>query len=225
MNEIDIHAHHFNPGTYIQILNIFAQDLPFSESEKLFSAGIHPWHLERGNQEVFLNSIELASLQKNMLAVGECGLDRSIRTDFAVQEFYFRKQIEIAEKHHKPLIIHCVRAFPELIKLKKETKSTVSWIIHGFQGNKQSTMQLIRNDFYFSVGKSLLTNDLKREILPLVPFNRLFLETDDNEIPISRMYSLASQLLMISKVTLSGIILENFKRLFGNENVVNNNLT
>ncbi len=215
MQEIDFHTHHFKSETNIQILNIFAQDLPFPNEKSYYSAGIHPWHIGLADPEECLRSIELATGEKNMLAVGECGLDRLRPIDFAQQELYFMKQIEIAQKYSKPLIIHCVRAFPELMKLKKETKSSIPWIIHGFQGNQQTAMQLISHDFYFSVGNSLLSNQFKSDILNLIPSNRLFLETDDKEISITEIYSLATQILKLEYETLGGIIHENFKRIFG----------
>jgi len=219
MREINLHTHQFKGEICIQIQNIFAQDLPFQNEKSYYSAGIHPWHIRLVDPEECLHLIELAAGEKNMLAVGECGLDRSIPTEFAIQELYFRKQIEIAQKHAKPLIIHCVRAFPELIKIKKETKLDIPWIIHGFQGNQQSALQLIRHDFYFSVGQSLLSNPIKSDILNHIPSNRLFLETDDKAISISEIYSLANQILKNDYEKLSGIILENFKRIFGSENV------
>ena len=216
MVEIDIHTHRLKSEPSIQILNTFAQDLPLPDNENLYSAGLHPWHIGLVNSEVCLHFMELAISNKNMVAIGECGLDRSVMTDFAMQEWYFRKQIELAEKHSKPLIIHCVRAFPEIIKLKKEFKSSVPWIIHGFQANRVTTLQLISHNFYFSVGESLLTNQQKIEILPLIPTDHLFLETDDRTISIRSVYALASQILNISEEMLSDIILANFKRLFGN---------
>ena len=197
MHEIDLHTHQFKSEANIQIQNIFAQDLPFQNEKPYFSAGIHPWHIGLVDPEECLHLIELAMGEKNMLAIGECGLDRSIPTDFALQGLYFMKQIEIAQKYSKPLIIHCVRAFQELMKLKKATKSSIPWIIHGFQGNQQTALQLIRHDFYFSVGKSLLSNQLKSDILNLIPSNRLFMETDDKEISITEIYSLAAQILKI----------------------------
>ncbi len=225
MYEIDLHTHQFKSETYIQIQNVFAQDLPFSKEKSFYSSGIHPWHIGLVDPEVCLHLIELAAGEKNMLAIGECGLDRSISIDFALQGLYFTKQIEIAQKHYKPLIIHCVRAFPELIKIKKETKSDIPWIIHGFQGNQQTALQLISHDFYFSVGKSLLYNQFKSENLNHIPLNRLFLETDDKAISITEIYSLAAQILNTDYETLSGIILENFKTVFGNENVAYNNFS
>jgi TatD DNase family protein len=214
MHEIDIHTHQVNSEVSIRILNIFAQDLPFLNDKSYYSAGLHPWHIGLVNPEECLESIELATSQENMIAVGECGLDRSVTGSFAMQEFYFRKQIEIAQKHSKPLIIHCVRAFPELMKIKKETKSDIPWIIHGFQGNRQTALQLIRHDFYFSVGQSLLSNQFKSDIINLIPSNRLFLETDDKEISMTEIYLLAAQILKIDHETLIGIIHENFKRVF-----------
>jgi TatD DNase family protein len=225
MPSIDFHTHQFKSESFIQILNIFSQDLPIPENEIFYSTGLHPWHLGIVNAEESMSLIEHTAVQKNMLVVGECGLDRSIATDFTTQEYYFRKQIGIAERHSKPLVIHCVRAFPELMKLKKETRSLVPWIIHGFQGNRQTALQLISHHFYFSVGEPLLTNDRKKEILAYLPLDRLFLETDDSITPISKIYALASEILNIDKEALDNIILQNFKHLFGDKNVVNNYLT
>jgi TatD DNase family protein len=111
------------------------------------------------------------------------------------------------------------------MKLKKEFKSDIPWIIHGFQGNQQTALQLIRHDFYFSVGEPLLTQPFKKEILTIIPPGRLFLETDESETSIKVIYQLASQLLKTDEETLSGIIFENFKHTFGKDKGVNDNLT
>jgi len=216
MVEIDFHTHSLKSDSAFQILNSFAQDLPLPVDEKFYSTGLHPWHLDRIDGDECLKAMDVAMNNKNMIAIGECGLDRSIMIDFVVQKWYFRKQIELAEKHAKPLIIHCVRAFPDLIQLKKEFKSTIPWIIHGFQANQSTTLQLIKHNFYFSVGESLLINQQKKEILPLIPTDHLFLETDDRDISINTVYALASQILNLGEEILSDIILANFKRLFGN---------
>lgn len=215
MLKIDLHTHQRKGDSSFQILNVFAQDLPLPEDENLYSTGLHPWHIGLVNPEKCLLAMEQAAGQKNMVAIGECGLDRSITTDFNLQEGYFKKQIEIAQKHSKPLIIHCVRAYPELIRLKKEYHSPIPWIIHGYNGNQSILLQLIRHNFYFSVGESLLIQPQKKELLSLIPLDHLFLETDDQEISISSVYSLAVQLLKVDEETLSGIINENFKGLFG----------
>src|SRR5665647_1255193 len=176
MQRINLHTHRVKNDGEIQILNLFAQDLSLAIPDFLFSVGLHPWHIDKVNPEECFEAIERASVLENMLAVGECGLDRSISTDFALQEHCFKKQIQIAVNKNKPLIIHCIRAYSDLEKLKKETKSDIPWIIHGYQGNMETTQSLIRHGFYFSVGESLLKNDSSQKVLQLIPLERLFLE-------------------------------------------------
>jgi TatD DNase family protein len=220
MQQINLHTHQINSGTNVQILNVFAQDLPFLRVGQPFSTGLHPWHIGKVNPDDCLLAIEKVTAHKNMLAVGECGLDRSIDAAFAIQELYFKKQIEIAEKHHKPLIIHCVRAYFDLIRMKKELKSYLPWVIHGYNGNLETTKSLNRHDFYFSVGESFLTDERKRESFLEIPLDRLFFETDDNDIPIQKIYLFAAEILKTSEDLLAEAIFNNFKTIFGNGKLV-----
>ncbi len=216
MKIIDIHTHRANDALSIQILNVFAQNLPDAELNSPFSAGLHPWDIDLVNPEECIKTIERFAAQKNMLAIGECGLDRIISMDFALQERYFRQQIEIAEKFRKPLIIHCVRAYSDLMKFKKASKSDLPWIIHGYAGNLDITQSLIRHNFYFSAGERLLKDSRKHDVLRAIPPDRLFLETDDGDTSIAEIYSLAAQVLNIDQETLTQFITDNFKRIFGN---------
>ena len=211
---IDLHNHEAKSDSSLQLINVFAQDLPLPSDEHIYSIGLHPWHLELVDNEHCLQLMEQAMDQKNILAIGECGIDKAITTGFAWQERYFIKQAELAEKYSKPLIIHCVRAFYDLIRLKKKIKASVPWIIHGFQGNEKILSALIQHDFYFSVSKHILTNPHKKDILPLVPVDHLFFETDNHDLSISEIYALASKILNTDEETLEAIIAKNFKRLF-----------
>ncbi len=216
MKLIDIHTHRANDALSIQVLNVFAQDLFEVERDSPFSAGLHPWDIDVVNPEECLQAIEWVTKQKNMLAVGECGLDRIITTDFALQERYFRQQIEIAEKYRKPLIIHCVRAYSDLMKFKKASKTDLPWIIHGYAGNLDITQSLIRHNFYFSVGERLIKDSGKHDVLRTIPPDRLFLETDESDISIVEIYAMAAQGLEVDQETLIRIITNNFERVFGN---------
>ncbi|MBC8006143.1 MAG: TatD family hydrolase [Verrucomicrobia bacterium] len=218
MHYIDLHTHQIKESSAFQLLNVFAQDLPLAVDANHYSVGLHPWHLEKVNIEECMGWMEQAMDQKNVLAIGECGLDRSVASDLSLQEKYFSLQVALAQRHSKPLIIHCVRAFPELVKLKKELKSTVPWIIHGYSGNEETTRALIKHDFYFSVGEGMLIHPTKSNVLSLIPSDHLFFETDDRAISISSIYLLASKLLNTEQQTLQAIIYENFKRLFGEQN-------
>ncbi|HZL11411.1 MAG TPA: TatD family hydrolase [Prolixibacteraceae bacterium] len=223
MQQIDIHTHQISDEGNIQILNVFAQDLSSFSSGFLFSSGLHPWHIGKVNPEECFEALELAAMQENMLALGECGMDRSIPTDFALQKMYFKEQIHIAEKYHKPLIIHCVRAYSDLMKFKKESKSDIPWIIHAYRGNQETTLSLIKHGFYFSVGEQLLKDESKHPILRIIPVERLFLETDNREISIKKIYLLAAQILKIDEEVLTEAIFNNFKTLFGDDKLVAKN--
>jgi len=223
MKYIDFHTHQNNQDGNIQIRNVFAQDLMFYEPEFLFSAGLHPWHIGKVNPEECILALERCAIKNDMLTVGECGLDRSVSIDFALQTKYFYEQINIAEKYRKPLIIHCVRAYSDLLKIKKATKPKVPWIIHGFHANLETTLSLVRHGFYFSVGEKLLNDSSKQSSLKTIPLERLFLETDNSEVSIGKMYLFASQILELQEDRLSEAILNNFEKLFGNDKMVAKN--
>jgi TatD DNase family protein len=216
MQKINLHTHRLVFGECIEVLNVFAQDLPLNEPRQFYSTGLHPWHITKVDADACFEAIEFAVKQKNMLAVGECGLDRVIETDYKLQELIFRRQMEIAEKYAKPLIIHGVRAYSDLLKLKKESKSDIPWILHGYNGNQETTLSLIRNGFYFSIGETLLKNKMKHDLIRTIPINLIFLETDDREISIQQTYSIASQLLGFEEEKLTETIYNNFKTVFGN---------
>ena len=223
MQYIDLHTHLAPKATEIQIHNVFAQDLPVQDTGYFYSAGIHPWHLEHIDARECFQKLEHEIRQKNMIAIGECGLDRSISTDFAIQEKYFIQQALLAEKNSKPLIIHSVRAYSDLLKIKKELNPDMPWILHGFLANPETTQKLINHGFYFSAGLKLLGNRAKKDVLRIIPDERLFLETDDSEISIQTIYSFAAQMRLTEEELLAETINNNFKRLFGNDKPTANN--
>ena len=134
-----------------------------------------------------------------------------------MQEWCFEQQVKIANILRKPLIIHCVRAYSDLLNHKKGNKSGLPWIIHGYRGNLETILSLIKHDFYFSVGEQLLNDKAKHDIFRSIPTGRLFLETDDSEISIAEIYSLASRVLKMDENELTQIIANNFTAVFGSE--------
>lgn len=220
MQLINLHTHRTEETGNIQILNVFAQDLTLNEPAFLFSSGLHPWHIAKVNPVECFQAIDRAAEQKNMLAIGECGLDRSINAVFALQEWCFKQQVQIANNHRKPLIIHCVRAYSDLQKHKKENKSGLPWIIHGYYGNLETTLSLIKHYFYFSIGEKLLKDKTKHDIFRSIPIERLFLETDESELTIAEIYSVAAPILNIDENELTQILANNFKAIFGEDKLV-----
>ncbi|MCW0484709.1 TatD family hydrolase [Gaoshiqia sediminis] len=179
-----------------------------------YSAGLHPWDIpDEGSNELLKQLARLAN-HSQVLAIGECGLDRSIETPIDLQQAIFAQQIELAEKLHKPLIIHAVRTYSDLLQLKKSSRSTVPWILHGYSGNAETTRQLIKQGFFFSFGAALLKSQTKlNQSLLLVPSDRLFFETDESTVNIESIYIFAASLFGKTVNELQSTVFENFQRI------------
>src|SRR5690606_36609951 len=74
---------------------------------------------------------------------GECGLDKNTAKDFEEQKRVFFAQVQISEETQKPLIIHCVRAYNDIIQAYNDINPSVPWILHGYTGNQNITEQLM----------------------------------------------------------------------------------
>lgn len=182
---------------------------------KFLSAGIHPAEIEKPDLELRLKNLRSLSEKQNVLAIGECGLDRFVNTTLQIQERIFRQQIAIAEEIKKPLIIHCVRSFNELIRIKKESGSTLPFIIHGFNNNIQIAEQLLKHNCYLSFGKALLTEGSNaQKALRLCKDTQYFLETDNAPVSINIIFEKAAELKNISSEVLKEKMMLNLKTVF-----------
>lgn len=221
---VNIHTHRCNcidSKEFIEIQNIDVDNIVDVDVSHFYSIGIHPWKV--GSEELRNSGIEeLSDLESrclgdlNIKAIGECGLDRACDVDFEIQKEVFITQIELSEQIAKPLIIHAVRTYPDIISIRKETKAKQTWIIHGFQGNEQSAEQLLKHGIYLSLGDVLFKNETKaKQLLQVIPTDMLFLETDVAERTIVEVYEKAASLSGIEMDKLRNDIFNNFVKIFG----------
>ncbi|OGV57541.1 MAG: hypothetical protein A2X45_18145 [Lentisphaerae bacterium GWF2_50_93] len=192
------------------IINLFPADSP--PQKDLYSVGLHPWHVYEDTLERDLALVEEKGA--GAAAIGECGLDRACKVPFDLQMQAFRAQIGIAKKLSKPLLIHCVRAYPELITEKNRRGNMAPWIVHGYRGNAETASQLINHGFYISFGEALLDDGKLCGLLREIPCGRIFLETDDKAIGIREVYEKAASAMNLSFDMLSTRISENASRVF-----------
>ncbi len=215
MQFFNLHTHKFtNQPEVLELVNQYPQE--FDESIPFYSIGIHPWYIVEDRVEADLEIIESKLQEKKCLAIGECGLDKRSKIPFDLQQLVFEKQLALAEKHKKPVVIHCVKAFQELIEIKKRLNITVPMLIHGFSKNEQVAKQLIDNGFYLSFGKYLLQNPELEYVFQSIPNNRFFLETDTVEEGISEVYALAAKYKKLTLSELQEIINNNYNTVFSN---------
>ncbi|MGB1042200.1 MAG: TatD family hydrolase [Tenacibaculum sp.] len=212
MKFINIHTHQTTDNeSVISLLNNYPTATNFNN---YFSVGIHPWHISESEIDTEISLIKKQLQHKNCFAIGECGLDRLSEVNLQLQIAVFKKHIALSEKHQKPLIIHCVRAFQEIIQLKKETKATQPWIIHGFNKNKQVATALLKAGFLLSFGKALINSNKIKEVFLETPLEKIFLETDDSNYTIFDIYKKAAEIRKINIEKLQETIYQNFNSIF-----------
>ena len=213
MQFFNLHTHLLTKQiNVIELVNQYPQQ--FDAAIPFYSIGIHPWYIVQDRVEADLAIIEGKLIESNCLAIGECGLDKRIEVPMLLQEMVFERQLLLAQKFNKAVVIHCVAAFQEVIEIKKRLNISVPLIIHGFSKNSQVANQLISNGFYISFGKYLLKNTELEEVFKSIPDNRFFLETDTIKEGIETVYELAAKYKGISVGDMQRLILMNFISVF-----------
>ncbi len=209
---INTHTHSQLYDARIELVN-----LPINTPEKpnYYSYGLHPWHIKKETCYYELEMLRRKAYEKRCLAIGECGLDKLSEVDFGLQEELFVEQIKLANLVGKPLIIHCVKAFNELINCLNLNDNKVPVIIHGFNNNENIARVLVNEGYYFSFGKALLGFDSNAsKAIIKVGRKNIFLETDDADISIKYIYKKASELLMIDEEIVKQQLQSNFETVF-----------
>ncbi|WP_336688114.1 TatD family hydrolase [Chryseobacterium bernardetii] len=201
MEFFDFHHHkkYIRDGIYNLDIGQIPPDSPYS-------IGIHPNDIDVNNIDCQLNWMKSTMFQ-NCFAIGECGLDSLVSIDQKIQEDVFVKQINIANEVKKPIIVHCVRKFYEVISFKKKAEQPM--IMHGFNKKKKIAEDLLANNFYLSFGKAVLYNLSLQDILKNTPLDKFFLETDNEDFKIEELYLKVSEIKEISLEDLNEQILEN----------------
>jgi len=210
----NLHTHKSSEDTNVfDIVNRYPYekiDVPY------FSTGIHPWHIDEDKLDEHLAIVEERLLLPGCFAIGECGLDKRIEKPMDLQLEVFEKHLLLANKYQKPVILHLVAAFQELIEVKNRINPGVPMVVHGFSKNIQVAQQLLSNGFYLSFGKYLLRNPELSGVFAAMPSDRFFLETDSIEESITAVYDKASVARKIEIEDLKHIVSTNFKTVFKN---------
>lgn len=221
-NFVNIHSHKISNDAAISIVNIILDkndgnftDPSLLENDKPnihFSVGIHPWFLNNWQSRV--SALENIGNHSKVIAIGECGLDKTQDTSLSEQTEVFRVHINLSEKLKKPLIIHCVKAYNELIQIKKKVNPKQPWIIHGFNNNAQIARQCVESGMCISLGKSLFNTQLNSMLVTCIPLSHLFLETDETDFTIQEIYQKYADLKEIPMDRLKFDMTRNFNNYF-----------
>jgi TatD DNase family protein len=214
---IDIHTHLLREQwDTVTVRNIRPGGaIPAFTGKDFFSVGLHPWEIKsiHENNELLV-MMEDALEFDHVVFVGECGLDKRAETDFKEQLRIFRAQAFMAEEYKKPLIVHCVKAYNEVIEIYKKMHPGVPWIFHAYSGNLEITGQMTDKNIFFSFGKILFNDNAKAiDSFLQLPLERIYLETDEGERDIREVYNKAASLKNISVEELKLAVWDNFNRI------------
>ena len=198
MSLFNFHTYHIDAEPCL--LNVDTKDLLPSYPEHVrLSIGVHPWKVKEDWRDA-LACVRQEAMREDVWAIGECGLDKLHGEALSLQMEAFRAHIAIAEEVQKPMIIHCVRAFDELLMLRRELEASCKhesgngggnvrhpqpWVIHGFRGKPEQAKQLMTKGMLLSFGHQYNLDTLRVVFTSSRPF---FLETDDLRLSVRQIY-------------------------------------
>lgn len=214
---IDVHTHLYRTEKEtVTVQNIFpGEGFAAFSGRNFYSVGLHPWYIktQEGNNDLLLQ-VEDAVEFDHVIFIGECGLDKSVETDFNEQQRVFEAQAFMSEEVEKPLIIHCVKAYNEVIEMHKKLHPKMPWIMHGYNGSLEMTKQLADKNFLFSFGGILFNENAKAiDSIKYLPLDRIFFETDEYEGDVEKMYQKGAELKELPLEKLKETVWKNFNRI------------
>lgn len=218
----NIHCHQKNQDDNVLAIQNLSIN-PNNVSIKLnnfsyYSAGIHPWDVDNINLIKSIHYLDVIANNSNVIAIGETGLDRSVKFDFSKQQQIFKHHIELSEYFKKPLIIHCVKAFDTLLHLHKIYYPKQIWIVHGFNNHEKIAKQLISRGIKISLGMNIFKKpDKNVSFIANVSPNDFFMETDT--APSTMIFEVYKKISSIRNQSLISLIEDqeqNFLQTFKN---------
>lgn len=197
-----------------------------------FALGIHPWHIPASDLSQ-LDGLRQAK-DRGACAIGEIGLDKVIdNLPLELQKHVFKQQLIIAKETDLPVIMHCRKAFNEMLEILKVVGAPAKGgIIHSFNGSKELAAEFLKYNINFSIGGILTYRNSKKraELLKYIYPDHFLLETDSPDIlpvhlkerpnlPENIIFNLkaAAEILGLTEEDVARHTTENAVRIFGLE--------
>lgn len=148
--------------------------------------GISPNDVPESLSEVDLMIEEIENIIKQdknnkIVAIGEIGLDYYWNKENKdIQKEVFIKQIELANKYNKPIVIHTREAVDDTLKILRENSVNNKGVFHCCPLNRELVKQGLDLGFYISFAGPVTFKNSKNaeEIVNMVPINKMLIETD-----------------------------------------------
>lgn len=141
-----------------------------------FAVGVHPLFIAEGDDPELRESLVK---HPKCLAVGEVGLDYVLNDCQKPQQTaWFAREAAFAKKHDKPLIIHCRKAYSDLLEPLKEYG--VPFLLHSCSCSREQVKPFLELGAYVSFSGTLTRTNAKKvlDLARFVPRDRVLFETD-----------------------------------------------
>ena len=141
------------------------------------SVGYHPSMASSVTEEDY-NFLEKCLMNDKVVAIGEIGLDYHYgKDDMKKQKKLFRRQLDLAKKYNKPVVIHTRDAFLDTYNILREYN--LSGVIHCFSGSLEVAKQYLDLGYYLGIGGVVTFKNSKlKDVIKEIGLERIVFETD-----------------------------------------------
>lgn len=171
------------------------RDLAHAQGDA-YGLGIHPLCIgEAQDDDLHRLDAELAAHRDDprLVAVGEIGLDYFVDgLDDERQQHFFRTQLQLAQKHELPVLIHVRRSVDKVLKHLRQVGGGRPWrgIAHAFNGSQQQAEACIAQGLKLGFGGAVTFERALqlRRLAASLPLDALVMETDSPDIQPHWLY-------------------------------------
>lgn len=142
------------------------------------AVGIHPSDVKKLNDDIWNKFIEYSN-NPYVKAIGEIGLDyywdKDNKDD---QKDIFIKQIEIANKLNKPILVHSRDAMQDTFDIMK--KYPARGVMHCYSGSREMAKEFMKLGYYLSLGGPVTYKNANepKEVAKIIDDDKILIETD-----------------------------------------------
>lgn len=174
-----------------------------------YALGMHPMYVDNisPSDVARLSALvsETMAQENKLVAIGEIGLDFYVtKQNKETQEYFFSEQLNIAQVHDLPVILHVRGAIDDVLKHLRRTK-VKGGIAHAFNGSMHQAEAFIELGFKLGFGGAMTySRALKiRDLAKNLPLEAIVLETDAPDMPPAwlekKVRNSPKELLLIAK--------------------------
>ena len=211
---LDIHTHLNSTEENVVSIKNLSSNFNSTIAEQFYSIGLHPWYIDAESFENQFLQLKQIAFNKEVLAIGECGLDKRCKTNMDLQKKCFVSQVQLAQSIRKPLVIHSVKAYDETIKILQQEAFNLPVVFHGFNSKIELAEKLIDKGYYLSFGRHILSERMP-SVFKKIPLSSVFFESDTANVSMKLIYEQAAFLKSIEIEKLSAQIRKNAILVFG----------